>query len=57
MVCFKWDKTWPAGKENGNGRSIPVYIDYGGMNAKACFVNSEENRLAVAENILGSHGE
>lgn len=30
---------------------IPGFIEYGGENAKVCFVNSEENGLAVAENM------
>lgn len=34
------------------GGNIPGCIDHGGANAKVCFVNSEENDLAVAENIF-----
>ena len=33
------------------GGSIPGRIDYGGANTKVCFVSSEENGLAEAENI------
>lgn len=31
--------------------SIPGFIEYGGENANVWFVNSEENGLALAENI------
>lgn len=48
-----WVKPNQLGKKVGVGvdGSIPGFIEYGGENAKVCFVSSEENSLAVSENI------
>ena len=50
QVYLKFGETRLAREKN---RSMPGSDEFGGENAKVCFVNCEESGLAIAENIYG----